>query len=769
MWVQGRLVEAGSKNAVSSREFRVYDAARPDTLLAGFLTNTRGVFRFRVGRAVRQVVIRPVLGGAGVPLALRPLAPPDTLLAVGDLATDPEVALTEVVVQGRRTGTADVQKRSYAAQPLTTAEAPIAGNFIKTLPGVMSKNGTLMVDGRKVPSYYLNGVAASEEVVRNLPLELVDRVELINKPAASARLSSGEAIINIVLKRPASLQLGGNATGQTSLVGRGEAGTASLYIANKKLFVNLLSNTYANRYRDENQSAWLATATGQPLFSEDGRSRYAVVPSFNSLMVQYKPTARVGVTLGAYQNGKAVRYQNATTLTQAGASYETATESDTHDNQRIGLAEVAYRQNDSTAFILDVGATRLRRQLDLRNAYGAARPAGYAASDVAQATTSTSYSAQLRHTRTVRRAKLELGGLYNTYQYGSAYRNQLYRNAAGQDPAGTLADASRYEVRLGALFATATFALGAGEMHLGYRGEANRLQTTGGLENIDRTIWYGVPTVSYSRPTEKVGVWIASYSRDITLPDAAMVSAGPLSYRPNLVRIGNAGLVPETSHNVELYNVFSNDKRDLTTSIYYNHQQHVIDLYGYELLADNSLSASYANVGALTKFGLNISFTQRLADKVNLNANARFEGYRYAFAYEGSHGNSYQQQQAGTVVEVGAETSYSPTKNLSATLNLTYVNYRYRPFSEELQRAPNVSLSVNKSVLKQKLFLAASWTSLFNLGQRTVVSYFSTDVGGRSTEFSRLQNLTLAATYRFGKKGAEVVTRSEPVAPRRIK
>lgn len=113
----------------------MYGVARPDTLLASFLTNGRGVFRLWVSRAVRQMVIRP-------PHRYRRRA--KTLL-----------------------------RRPAASQ------GPITGNFIKILPGVISKNGNL-VDGRKVPSYYLNGVAASEKVVRNLPLELVARVELLN-------------------------------------------------------------------------------------------------------------------------------------------------------------------------------------------------------------------------------------------------------------------------------------------------------------------------------------------------------------------------------------------------------------------------------------------------------------------------------------------------------------------------------------------------------------------------------------------------------------
>lgn len=110
----------------------MYNVARPDTLLANFLTNGRGVFRLWVSRAMRQMVIRP-------PHRYRRRA--KTLL-----------------------------RRPAAGQ------GPITGNFIKTLPGVISKNGNLVVGA----SYYLNGVAASEKVVRNLPLELVARVELLN-------------------------------------------------------------------------------------------------------------------------------------------------------------------------------------------------------------------------------------------------------------------------------------------------------------------------------------------------------------------------------------------------------------------------------------------------------------------------------------------------------------------------------------------------------------------------------------------------------------
>lgn len=50
---------------------------------------------------------------------------------------------------------------------------------------------------------------------------------------------------------------------------------------------------------------------------------------------------------------------------------------------------------------------------------------------------------------------------------------------------------------------------------------------------------------------------------------------------------------------------------------------------------------------------------------MSLNAKARLERYRHAFAYEGSQG-SYQQQ-AGTVVEVSAETFYSATKTRASS------------------------------------------------------------------------------------------------------
>jgi len=765
VWIKGNTLDESTRNHLKYQEFFVYDSNELETLISKFLTNNKGAFLFKIPTEIDTLFIKSGFSNAGNKIALSNFVKKDSVINIGNIYIDLSVNLQGVTVQGRRIGIVDAQKRSYIVQKLTTAEAPVAQNFIRTLPGISFKNGSFVIDGRKTPIFYLNGIVTNAESINNIPLEIIEKVEIINKPMISQQVENDEAIINIVLKQTTNKLIGGNLSTQLSAINRGESGSTSLYLTSKKVYLNISSNIYSNRYKVENNSIWNEVYNSQELFRESNNSNYNVKPSFNSLDLKYKPNDKFTISLGLHQNFRKITYTNLSNLIRNNIVYRTISNSKNDENQSILFSQFSFKLNENTSVTLDLGTTWIKDNIQLFNNYNRSLSLN-GTSNIEQINKNNTSSYQIRYNTLLKKVKYEIGGLYNLYNYKSNYNNYLTKQDG--NTLDNIINKSSYKTDLFSAFITASTPILEGELQIGIREDFNLLNSKFNSVNNNKPIWYTVPSVSYSRPTEKYGIWIISYTKDIILPDANITSAGALSYRPSLYRSGNSNIVPEVSNNIEVYNVLSNDKRDIISSLYLTQTNNIIDLYGYEINEIGTLTTAYNNLGRLNKAGLNISYTEELLKNLKLNTNTRTEYLNYNFDYN-TPLKEYRINRNMFIFDINFDFSYSFNKTLSSNFNINFISRNYKPFNEEFQKSPRFSFSLSKSLFNEKLYISGNWNSIFNFGQRYRAIYLSEAIKGNTQEISRLQNVTLLLTYKFGKKTEQSSSNDTQVVPRKIK
>ena len=181
--------------------------ATRDTLTA--LTETDGSFHFRV----------PFKGSFGLQITMKGFAPfeqvytigdrsltlPAIMLypAYGDLAPVTVLQIKPVTVRG---DTVEFNTAAYVMRAGAELE-----RLLKRLPGVeVDADGSIYADGNKIARILINGSTLSgvdmANTIRNLPADIVDKVQVIDDYGDKARLTgvkSGESVkvLNIVLKK----------------------------------------------------------------------------------------------------------------------------------------------------------------------------------------------------------------------------------------------------------------------------------------------------------------------------------------------------------------------------------------------------------------------------------------------------------------------------------------------------------------------------------------------------------------------------------------
>lgn len=167
--------------------------------------------------------------------------------------------LNEVVVTG---------KRALVEQRLDRIVVNVSGNMItsglnmndllKQLPGlIVDQDGNIKLNGRSA-TVYIDGRPTrlpAEQVVKMLSGmmgDVVDRVELIDNPSARYEAGLGEAIVNVRMKRNASLGLNGTVQGGTGFTEDDFASLGGLNLNFRTKKLNIFGNYGYNNIPSRN-------------------------------------------------------------------------------------------------------------------------------------------------------------------------------------------------------------------------------------------------------------------------------------------------------------------------------------------------------------------------------------------------------------------------------------------------------------------------------------------------------------------------------------
>lgn len=184
--------------------------AKDSVFVAGTTTNTDGMFRFKNVNAGKYIVEVTYVGMSKTTA--------DITVGKSNLKMDPikieenSALLKEVSVVGVRTpvkvmeDTIEYNAGTYKTQPNAVVE-----DLFKRLPGVeVSSDGKITVNGKEVSKILLGGKEFFSDdptvASRNLPADLVDRIQVVDRKSDLARLTGvddgeDETVINLTVKK----------------------------------------------------------------------------------------------------------------------------------------------------------------------------------------------------------------------------------------------------------------------------------------------------------------------------------------------------------------------------------------------------------------------------------------------------------------------------------------------------------------------------------------------------------------------------------------
>lgn len=753
----GIIIDSVSHKAVSYYKFDVYDKQK-QTKINTFLTDKDGLFSVSVDRFSKIILLKPfeIQQANPIILNLSDSIKPDSIIDIGQLFLNiSSISLKEVLIKGNLK--ANLLTRIYSVKELKTAESPIVRNFLKTLPGITVQNEELLIDGRKKPKFYINGLEVSAEAVNNIPLEAVSKVEIIPIPSLSKGLTINEGIINVITKHTSSILLGGQLTWGQGIIRNTNNETVNLFQNSKKTFVNLSMNSYSNNYTASNSAEWFNNNV--LIFSEQSDARYKIRPLFSSLTLKHKISNSVTLNTMIRYGYQKIDYVDSWILNQPNFINEQELGNTFYNKLNyswINNTEISYKNSDRSIFYFNITNSHSKNDNSILNS----RINTGDTKTISNSLTGN-LAFQLREELTLDKITIENGLIF------SRLKNRVSFHQDSDDILNT--GFSKYNTEIYSGFFNISIPIIKGIFMIGSKIDYNSYDLGEDI-TIDKPKAYTfTPALTYMLPTKTNGSFIFNFQRYINLPGIENINSARISFKPNNYNFGNNNLQPEIINSFEFYNTRDFSDKNLIIDLYYNKTKRLIEYSGFEYnQIDNSLTRQYLNLGSEQKVGCNISLVSPLFKKITLNSNIRFEYYDYDLqTLDNNILTTFRKN--GKLIQLSADISYVVNETLSANLNGTYQNVNYLPFLNQYQKSPDISIELNQSIHKGRINLSLAWSSLSNWGNSMRENYTSLYNSGIMHETLHSQNLIFSLSYHFGKQISNKNVSPKPIETRKVK
>jgi hypothetical protein len=650
--------------------------------------------------------------------------------------------LREVVVKEKSANWySHIQRRTFPIKTLKTAEAPVLSNYLKFVPGISTMNGNVVIDGRRRPVYYLNGVVSSSTAVENLPLSMIEKIEIIANPPLSQNIGTDQAILNIITKRPQSLFLAGSLRASTSAI-RGNVGeSASLYLFRKDLLISLSSNAYTNRYRGVKNSSW-STGDSSPFFTQNGQSRTSVLPTFHSLSIQEKIGKNIDVSAAIRMNTLNIKHKGYQE-TSKGSPLKPVPDLDAIGIDRHNkdyISNLQFKYNFGTPGSVYFNAFYTRNEKD--NLTETFDPLGSKTAGVRNKMLVTDKGMQANYELHKKNNTLEIGVQYNRHNSQS---NATSPEHSGQGFAGGNAS---YSEDLISFFGTETVQIKEGmQLMIGSKVQNSAITTSinGGI-TTRKNKWRIYPQLSLSTATEKAGIFAVAYHRDISLPGPTFINPANQLKGVNMYVKGSNVFLPEFTNTFEIYHLIDVGEKlpvSFTNNLFLRQSHNVLSTGGNVVdMRTYNLESVYGNIGNSTIAGFDVEAkTEYKKFSIGLNGKLEYNYYDVADT----------KRRSGFAYAIESQSSLSITDNFSCGFELGYRNRSLSTYELGRISLPSASLSIDGSLLKKKLFFTVYWTNIFNMSNTKRYVYESMSVRGLTTEETRTQDVEISLRYSFGK------------------
>ncbi len=691
-------------------------------------------------------------------------------LVLGDILLAPaDLKLDEVVVEGERTQVQlTLDKRIYSVGKDLSNLGGSAADILDNLPSVTvdvegnvqlrgSSNLQILIDGK--PSGLVG--LSSQDALRQLQGNLIDRVEVITNPSARYDAAGMAGIINIVLKKGKKKGVNGSFQVNTGAP-HNHGGSANLNF--RRDWVNLFVN-YGINYRQSpggGQGSQVFTFPDTTYFTNIDRSRTRDGLSNNvrfgadfylsdnqtlttSFLYRYSDEENDSklVFEDFDENGDLLNYTLREDFEIEGDENLEYAVNYTYNFEREGhkfTADVQYQDNNETEMsdILQSEGPNgsellpvLRQRVD--NQEGERRwmlQADYIQPFAKKAKFEAGYRSTLRDIK-------------NIFRVDQQDEDGIYQ------PLDTFSTDFAYDENVHAVYAIVSNEHDKLSWQAGLRSETTDINTqfqeTGERYDWDYTNLF--PSAFLTYKISKINQLQASYSRRINRPRFRELNPFSSFSDNRNFRIGNPNLQPEFTDSYELGMTQSLKNSSFYYGIYYRHTTQLIQRVTLPPQEDGLRVVIPENIGAADAIGIEVNGSHDFNDWYRINGNFNF----YRREISGTVGDSISLAATATTLTGRLSNNFKVPKLFDAQVN---INYRGPQNTTQGRRLAItvVDVGLSRDLLNKNGTLSLSVRDLFNQRKYRYITELDNFYEEGEFQWRRGPTVTMTFTYRLNQK-----------------
>lgn len=800
--ITGQLLEQATKQPL---EFaNVIIQTSDNVTVAGGLTDAEGRYNLTVAPGTYNIKF-DFISFKSIIISGRAITT-DTNLGVTSMAADATILEGVEITAERTTVEIKLDKRVYTVGNDMMVKGGTVSDVLDNVPSLSvdaegnvalrgNQSVTILIDGR--PSNLAGSNVA--EVLRLLPADSVDKVEVITNPSARYDAEGGGGIVNIILKKGKANGFNGSAIVSTGDPANHGVSTNLNYRSdNYNLFSNLNYNYRKNPGNSFTNSEYLDSETNETTsYTNERRTNDRLRKGFNASVgaewflnesttwtnsVSFRRNDGGNTTNTFYDNFDANR-----TLTNSRLRF--SDQVDDESNLNLGTNLVKKFNEDGHELRIDASISRNYEDEDAN------------INDEILNVTDTSGNS---YERTINEEEEKRGLVQADYvlpigeksRFEAGYRGS-FTSMRTNSIAETLVDGQfenndnfsnflEYKEKVNAIYSQFGSKTGKFSYLFGLRWEDSNidvnLYTTGSFNNKRYNNFFPSAFLSYEF-SESSNVSL-SYSRRINRPRGRFLNPfSGLQSNINIFR-GNPDINPSKTHSIDLGYLKKWDKLTLSTSAYLNVtddtfqfvRQQSGDFVTQAVGGADTVDPVTGDVTVVD--GADIRTPVTLTTPINLAKEYRF-GFEFNINYnpakwwrinsnfnffrnetKGDYTFSYMDQTGVTVNDYQDfnNTAYAWTTRLNSKINLPYkidwqLNGNYEGPQNNAQGrrvgVASANTALSRDVLSEKATISLNVQDIFNSRKMKNETYIPNQVRSYSEMQWRQRQITLSFTYRF--------------------
>ncbi len=694
----------------------------------------------------------------------------------GTIYLEPDVAqLSGVELVGEKsTVEIKLDKRVYNVGSDMTVRGGTAGDVLNNVPSVtVDPDGTIALRGNESVTILIDGKPSGlaginpSDIIKMLPADAIDKVEVITNPSARYNAEGGGGIINIVMKKGKTNGLNGSLVAS---VGAPETYGFNSSINYKtdtfNVFSNFGYNYRTNKGEAEFQSTYFDNDTPEiddiTGFMNESRTTKDIDRGYN---------ANFGVDLNLTES---LTWTNSLTFRENSEKNPQDVLMDYYDENGI-FTQTRNRFSDQNEedYVIEY-ATNVTKKFEKEDHiftadFSVSKNQRDETSDITDVILNSSNPAQFENTlnnntRNRMLAKTDyVLPLGKDGRFEAGYRGDFSNTLTDfqVNPNTAYSNLLEYVENINALYLQYGNKINKFSYFLGLRWEDSHIEVNSFTSSDFNTKLYNnfFPTATFNYELTDNQSITLSYSKRINRPRGRFVN--PFSTYSSNVNLfqGNPDLDPTFTNVIELGYLWKGKKFTLNSSIYTNltddsfqfiRRETGDEVDGVPVIVSTPINLSKE---VRTGFEFNVNYSPYKWWRLNTNLNLFSVVTRGDYTY-----TDFQNQLVTQNFDNDAFTWFARLNN---KITLPYkvdwqTNVFYRGPQKNAQgkslSMTNVSMALSKDVLKDKMTLALNVNNMFNTMKRRNETYIE-DVTSSYSEFMwRKRTILFSLTYRFNRK-----------------